>query len=57
MRDPETLGKHETEDFLSDMASNKNYAASTQNLAFNSIVFLYKQVLDLPVAAKFEYCF
>lgn len=36
-RHPETLGKHEIEAFLSDMATNKNYAASTQNLAFNSI--------------------
>jgi len=49
-RHPNTLGKQEIEAFLSDMATNKNYAASTQNLAFNSIVFLYKQVLDLPIA-------
>jgi len=49
-RHPNTLGKQEVEAFLSDMATNKNYAASTQNLAFNSIIFLYKQVLDLPIA-------
>lgn len=49
-RHPNTLGKQEIEAFLSDMATNKNYAASTQSLAFNSIVFLYKQVLDLPLA-------
>ncbi len=49
-RHPNTLGKQEIEAFLSDMATNKNYAASTQSLAFNSIVFLYKQVLNLPIA-------
>lgn len=47
---PNTLGKQKIEAFLSDMATNKNYAAATQNLAFNSIIFLYKQVLDLPIA-------
>ena len=44
------LGKKHIEAFLSHMAMNKNYAASTQNLALNSIVFLYKQVLGLPIA-------
>lgn len=49
-RHPQELGKVEIEAFLSDMAVNKNYAASTQSLAMNAIVFLYKQVLDLPIA-------
>jgi len=53
-RHPSELGKQEIEAFLSDMATNKNYAASTQNLAFNSIVFLYKQVLDLPMANNLD---
>ena len=47
---PKTLGKNHIEAFLSHMAVNKNYAASTQNLALNAIVFLYKQVLGLPMA-------
>ncbi len=47
---PKDLGKQEIEAFLSDMATHKNYAAATQNLAFNAVVFLYKQVLDLPIA-------
>ena len=51
---PEKLGKPEIEAFLSDMAVNKNYAASTQSLALNAIVFLYKQVLQLPVAEDLE---
>lgn len=49
-RHPKDLGKSEIEAFLSDMAVNKNYAASSQNLAMNAILFLYKQVLDVPVA-------
>jgi len=49
-RHPETLGKTEIEAFLSDMAVNKHYAAATQSLALNAIVFLYKQVLDIPIA-------
>ncbi|MDX2425087.1 MAG: integron integrase [Cycloclasticus sp.] len=47
---PQELGKEHIESFLSDMAMNKNYAASTQNLAMNAIVFLYKKVLQLPIA-------
>lgn len=47
---PKDLGKEHIEAFLSHMALNKNYAASTQSLALNAIVFLYTQVLDLPVA-------
>lgn len=51
---PRELGKAQIEAFLSDMAVNRNYAASTQNLAMNAIVFLYKKVLDLPVADDIE---
>ncbi|HDZ15815.1 MAG TPA: integron integrase [Methylophaga sp.] len=51
---PKSLGKREIEGFLSDMAVNKNYAASTQSLALNAIVFLYKRVLDLPIADDLE---
>jgi len=47
---PKGLSKSHVEAFLSHMAVNKNYAASTQNLALNAIVFLYKQVLGLSVA-------
>lgn len=47
---PKDMGKTEIETFLSDLAVNGNCARSTQNQALNSIVFLYKQVLDLPVA-------
>lgn len=47
---PKELGKEHIEAFLTHMAIEKNYAAATQNLALNAIVFLYKQVLGLEVA-------
>ena len=49
-RHPEEMGKSEIEAFLTNLAVNRNVAASTQNQALNAIVFLYKQVLDLKVA-------
>lgn len=47
---PRDMGKEHIEAFLTHMAVDKNYAAATQNLALNAIVFLYKQVLDMEVA-------
>lgn len=49
-RHPSELGKHEIERFLSHLAVNRNVAKATQAQALNAIVFLYKRVLDLPVA-------
>lgn len=49
-RHPKDMGKLEVEAYLSDLAVNQNVAASTQNQAFNALLFLYKQVLDLPFA-------
>jgi site-specific recombinase XerD len=47
---PENLGADAVREFLSDLASNKNVAASTQNQALSALLFLYKEVLkqDLP---------
>ena len=47
---PKELGKAEIEAFLSHLAMNRNVAASTQNQALSALVFLYKQVLGLPVS-------
>lgn len=47
---PKEMGKSEIEAFLSHLAVEKDVAASTQNQAFNALLFLYKQVLDLPFA-------
>ncbi|SMM97712.1 Integron integrase IntIPac [uncultured Candidatus Thioglobus sp.] len=41
--------KSRVEDFLTDLAVNKNVAVSTQNQAFNALVFLYKIVLERPL--------
>ena len=53
---PKDMGKPEVEAFLSHLAINRNVSASTQNQAFNAIVFLYKQVLgvdfDLDIRAS-----
>ena len=53
-RHPTEIGKKEIEKFLSYLAEDKNVAKSTQNQAFNAILFLYRHVLDLPVAGKIE---
>ncbi|MDQ6958606.1 MAG: integron integrase [Mariprofundaceae bacterium] len=49
-RHPREMGKDEIERYLSYLAVEKNVAASTQNQAFNALLFLYRQVLDLPFA-------
>lgn len=49
-RHPSELGKPEIERFLSHLVINRNVSASTQSQALNAIVFLYRKVLDLPVA-------
>lgn len=49
MRHPKEMGKKEIEAFLNHLAVNKNVAAGTQNQAFNALLFLYKQVLEMQV--------
>ena len=44
------MGKTEIEMFLSHLASSRKVVAATQRQALNAIIFLYKQVLDLPVS-------
>lgn len=44
-----TLGEKEIAKFLSHLAVKDRVAASTQNQAFNAILFLYKQVLKQDV--------
>jgi integron integrase len=49
-RHPQSMGAEEVRLFLSDLASNRHVAASTQNQAFSALLFLYKEVLkqELP---------
>ncbi len=42
---PKDMGKAEISAFLSHLAVNRNVAASTQNQAFNALLFLYRNVL------------
>jgi len=50
-RHPRDMGADEIRDFLTYLAVDRNVAASTQNVAFNALLFLYKQVLgiDFPI--------
>lgn len=42
------MGKAEIERFLSHLAVNRQVSTSTQNQAYNALLFLYKEVLDIP---------
>ncbi len=48
-RHPRELGAPEIRDFLSHLAVSGQVAASTQNQALNALVFLYAEVLRLPL--------
>jgi len=43
------------EQFLSHLSCNRNVAASTQRQALNAIIFLYKQVLNIPIDEELEH--
>ena len=49
---PKDMGKQEIESFLTHLALDLNVASSTQNQAFNAILFLYNQVLHQPLEDK-----
>ncbi len=49
---PKDMGKFEIEQFLSYLAIKRNVSASTQNQAFNALMFLYNQVLELPLLGQ-----
>ncbi len=53
---PSEMGKQEIESFLSYLVMNFNVAASTQNQAFNAILFLYNQVLDINMPDGINAC-
>jgi len=48
---PANIGKKEIEEFLTYLAVNKNVSPTTQNQAFNAILFLYKEVLDIDISS------
>jgi site-specific recombinase XerD len=44
------MGRTEIEAFLSSLATDGRVAASTQNQALSAILFLYSDVLQMPMA-------
>ncbi len=48
-RHPRDMGAQEVAVFLTHLAVNRNVAPSTQNQAFNALMFLYRAVLDRPI--------
>jgi hypothetical protein len=49
MRHPNTMGAAEIETFLTDLAVKGHVSASTQNQAFNALLFLFGQVLGIEL--------
>ena len=49
LRHPRELGPGDVTRFLSQLAVEGKVSASTQNQALSALVFLYKDVLDMPV--------
>lgn len=50
-RHPREMGANEVGSFLSDLALRGAVASSTQNQALNALVFLYRDVLGIELAA------
>ncbi len=44
---PEKMGESEVEQFLTHLVLKENIAASTQNLAFAALVYLYREILGI----------
>ena len=46
---PKDMGKIEIEQYLSYLATHRKVSATTQNQAFNALLFLYNQVLQISL--------
>ena len=53
-RHPNQLGVTEIEAFLTHLAVQEHVAASTQNQALSALLFLYREVLFLPLDARID---
>jgi integron integrase len=51
-RDPKDMGVPEVEAFLTWLAVEKTVSKSTQNQAFNALIFLYREVLKQPLDGR-----
>lgn len=54
MKHPLDLGEKDIEAFLSHMAVTQKCAASTQNQAYNALLFLYREVLKSPCVGSID---
>ncbi|MDD2640701.1 MAG: integron integrase [Arcobacteraceae bacterium] len=48
-RHPKDMGKVEIEQFLTHLATVQKVSPTTQNQAFNAILFLYREILDISM--------
>lgn len=51
---PAKLGAAEVRHYLTHLATEQNVAASTQNVALNALVFLYRDVLKMEIAGTLD---
>ena len=51
-RHPRALGEPEVTAFLSELATRRRVAPSTQNQALAALLFLYQEVLGVPVGNR-----
>lgn len=54
-RHPRDLGVEQVRDFLTPLARDGKVSASTQNQALAALLFLYREVLSMPVAASMDH--
>ena len=52
---PKELDAQDLENYLTYIATEANVAACTQNQALRAILFLYNEVLDLPLETDFQF--
>ena len=51
-RHPKDMGVPEIEEFLTHLAVDRNVSPSTQNQAFNALLFLYRNVLNISLEGQ-----
>ncbi|OQY84398.1 MAG: integrase [Chloroflexi bacterium UTCFX4] len=54
LRHPREMREPEIQAFLSRLAVKENVAASTQNQAFSALLFLYREVLQIPLDPQIQ---
>jgi len=52
---PQDMGTPEIEAFLTYLAVVREVAASTQNQALSALLFLYREVLQIPIETRFQF--